>query len=1175
VVILAFSTAWPCAAAEPPDYSAVAGVFKKYCNGCHNSEDLEGGLVLESFESLSKGGDKGAAVVPGNVEASLLLRVLTGKAEPAMPPEGNPGPKPKEIALIEAWIAAGAKGPEGAVPDPTILVTPKIEVTAPAKREITAAAWSPDGKRIALARYGEVELLDAAERTSVAKLAGHRGQVNALAFSSDGELLAAAGGEPGLFGEVRIWKVADGSLVRTITGHRDAIYALAVQPKGTLLATGGYDQQIKLWDLASGAEVRTLEGHSGAVFDLAYHPSGKILASASADRTVKLWDVATGSRLDTFGQPLKEVNAVALSPDGRHVAAGGADNRIRLWRLSDDAREGTNPLLVSRFAHEGPIVRLAWSPDGRTIASAAEDGTLKFWEAEGLVERAVAERQPDWALALTFAPDSRSLAAGRFDGSLAFYNPATARPVPPQPELGSLSRRGVERGKPTQLEARGKHLVGAIAAQSDEPKLAIRVVKTDEADGTVATLELAPAADLARGKYHVWLAHEGLETSKLPVYVDDLPQAEESEPNATLAQASELPSLPASAWGVLSAQGDVDHFRFAGRRGQTLVFDVSAAAIGSKANCVLTIFDPDGRSVAGNNDFDGQGDPLVAYTLPADGEYRVQVTDLQRAGSEEHFYRLSLGEFPFVTSVYPLGVPAGAETEVELVGYNLPPGAKATVAASQPGEVAVALDAQQYRFRAAPKVAVSDRPRFVEREPNDVADQAQAIETPAVVEGRISSQSGGKEQSDTDLFRFQAKAGETWILETEAARRGSPIDTVLEVLDTSGRPVPRLLLQAVRDSSTTFRGSTSDQTGFRVTNWEEMDLEQYLYLRGEVCRIFRQPQGPDSDTLFYSLAGKRRGYFDTTPMAHALDEPVYVVQPHALGTRLAPNGLPVFTLPFANDDDSYRERGSDSRLTFTAPSDGEYVVRVADVRGFSGPRHAYRLILRRPEPDFEVRIAAADWNIPAGSGKRFTVEAERRDEFDGDIRVDVSGLPPGFGVSTPLVVQAGHLEAQGVIWAQPDAQPPSDAQLAAIEINATADVGGSKVAKHVPGVGKLTVAAAPKLTVSLEPAELTIAPGTTITAQLRVVRSGFDDRITFNVGNLPHGVIVDNIGLNGVLIPEGQTERTIYLTAGSWVPETSRTFQATAEAEGNQTSQPVMLHVRRGAAVAQAESKER
>ena len=70
----------------------------------------------------------------------------------------------------------------------------------------------------------------------------------------------------------------------------------------------------------------------------------------------------------------------------------------------------------------------------------------------------------------------------------------------------------------------------------------------------------------------------------------------------------------------------------------------------------------------------------------------------------------------------------------------------------------------------------------------------------------------------------------------------------------------------------------------------------------------------------------------------------------------------------------------------------------------------------------------------------------------------------------------------------------------------------------------------------LEPAEIVVAPGTTVTAMLKVERNGHDDLITFSVDNLPHGVIVDNIGLNGVLMPKGESERQIFITADAWVP---------------------------------------
>jgi hypothetical protein len=97
----------------------------------------------------------------------------------------------------------------------------------------------------------------------------------------------------------------------------------------------------------------------------------------------------------------------------------------------------------------------------------------------------------------------------------------------------------------------------------------------------------------------------------------------------------------------------------------------------------------------------------------------------------------------------------------------------------------------------------------------------------------------------------------------------------------------------------------------------------------------------------------------------------------------------------------------------------------------------------------------------------------------------------------------------------------------------------------------------------MEPADITIAPGSTVTATLKVERNGYDDLVTFSVPNLPHGVIVDNIGLNGVLMPKGETERQIFLSAARWVGETDRPCFANAEQEGTQASPPVVVHVRK------------
>jgi hypothetical protein len=409
--------------AQTNDFAAVRAIFDRHCMDCHESKDPEANLVLESHETLMKGGESGAAIVPGKSAESLLVKYIEGNIEKngkkkIMPPGKRDKLEISEIARIKAWIDAGAKpSAEAFVQE---LVVPKITPKAQSKKRILALAYASQQKWIAVAHYGEVELISAATQSVIRTFSGSRASVNDVTFSPDGTYIFAASGENALFGEVKQWRVSDGALIRTYSGHKDILYSLAISPDGKILATGSYDQKIKLWDTETGKEIKTLSGHNGAVFGLAFRPDGKILASASGDRTVKLWNVAQGERVDTLSQPLKEIYCVAWSADGKKLLAGGADNRLRVWEVSETAVETTNPLLESRFAHEGAILRLHFSPDGNFLLSSADDRTVKLWDAATLKERLLFEKQPDWAVGLCFAPGEK-IVLGRLDGSFGIY----------------------------------------------------------------------------------------------------------------------------------------------------------------------------------------------------------------------------------------------------------------------------------------------------------------------------------------------------------------------------------------------------------------------------------------------------------------------------------------------------------------------------------------------------------------------------------------------------------------------------------------------------------------------------------------------------------------------------------------------------------------------------------
>ncbi len=113
--------------------------------------------------------------------------------------------------------------------------------------------------------------------------------------------------------------------------------------------------------------------------------------------------------------------------------------------------------------------------------------------------------------------------------------------------------------------------------------------------------------------------------------------------------------------------------RFTAKEGQTIIFDLAARRLESKAVTPrLEIFDAEHKLLAANNGLDSGSDPFIAFTAPRDGEYTVRVLEITLEGSPDHAYRLTVGALPYVTGWWPLSVPANAESQVHLVGHNLP-----------------------------------------------------------------------------------------------------------------------------------------------------------------------------------------------------------------------------------------------------------------------------------------------------------------------------------------------------------------------------------------------------------------------------------------------------------------------------------------------------------------------
>jgi WD40 repeat protein len=294
--------------------------------------------------------------------------------------------------------------------------------------EVNALAFSPDGERVASMTTLEVRVWDSATGKEMFKIA--KKNVRGGEFSRDGKRLSIAALE-----NVTLHDAADGrelSSVRTPKGVEAAF-----SPDGRRIARGGPvvlgqgrhpGGEVKVCHAETGKELHSFGGLPHPATAVAFSPDGKYLAAGtgityvtsggepeSTQGQVRVWDVDSGKLVHILKGHTFWVLGVAFGPDGTRLASAGADGTVRVW----DLPAGREALTLR--GHNGWVRAVAFSPQGNRLVSAGDDRTVRIWDASSGNEVSFLRGHTRSVRTLAFSPDGRRLAAG--DSEVRVWDP--------------------------------------------------------------------------------------------------------------------------------------------------------------------------------------------------------------------------------------------------------------------------------------------------------------------------------------------------------------------------------------------------------------------------------------------------------------------------------------------------------------------------------------------------------------------------------------------------------------------------------------------------------------------------------------------------------------------------------------------------------------------------------
>ena len=235
--------------------------------------------------------------------------------------------------------------------------------------------------------------------------------------------------------------------------------------------------------------------------------------------------------------------------------------------------------------------------------------------------------------------------------------------------------------------------------------------------------------------------------------------------------------------------GATDQYKFHAKKGQHIVVAADARelipyvsdAVPGWFQAAISLRDASGKQLASADHFLFHPDPLLEYEIPADGDYIAAIHDSIFRGREDFVYRMTIGELPVITSIFPLGGKAGSRTTIQTTGWNLLSPKLVENFQGKSEAVHPITVAKDGMTSNSVSLAVDTLPEAAVKSGNDIRKKAQKVKLPIILNGRIAK------PGETANFRFDGQAGQEIVAEVMARRLGSPLDSVIRLTDASGR----------------------------------------------------------------------------------------------------------------------------------------------------------------------------------------------------------------------------------------------------------------------------------------------------------------------------------------------------------------------------------------------------